>query len=182
MASHNGKTEPELVKACIDNDRLAQKALYERYQRAMYTLAYRIMGNFEDANDVLQEAFVKIFRGLPSFRGESTLGAWIKTIVVRTAFSKLRKEKRFFEPVDHLAANMTLDWGHRLDADYLEKAILALPEGYRTVFVLVEVEGYSHKEVAALLDISEGTSKSQLFYAKRKLRELLKEHFTNNAS
>jgi RNA polymerase sigma-70 factor (ECF subfamily) len=181
MATHTGMTEPELVKACMENDRLAQKALYDKYKRAMYTLAYRIMGNFEDANDVLQEAFVKIFRGLPGFRGESTLGAWIKTIVVRTAYSKLRKEKRFFEPVDNIASSMTIDWGHRLDADYLEQAIMALPEGYRSVFILIEVEGYSHKEVAALLDISEGTSKSQLFYAKRKLRELLKGHVNRDA-
>lgn len=181
MATHIGMTEPELVKACMENDRTAQKVLYDKYRRAMYTLAYRIMGDFDDANDVLQDAFVKIFRGLPSFRGESTLGAWIKTIVVRTAYSKLRKEKRFFEPVENVAASMTIDWGHRLDADYLEKAIMSLPEGYRSVFILIEVEGYSHKEVAALLDISEGTSKSQLFYAKRKLRDMLKGHVKSDS-
>ena len=157
----------------MENDRLAQKALYDKYKRAMYTLAYRIMGNFEDANDVLQEAFVKIFRGLPGFRGESTLGAWIKTIVVRTAYSKLRKEKRFFEPVDNIASSMTIDWGHRLDADYLEQAIMALPEGYRSVFILIEVEGYSHKEIADLLDITESTSRSNLVKARVKLQEAL---------
>ncbi|GIV31301.1 MAG: DNA-directed RNA polymerase sigma-70 factor [Saprospiraceae bacterium] len=173
MATHAAQTEAELVQACLNNDRAAQKALYDRYKRAMYTLSYRIMGNFDDASDVLQDAFVKVFRGLPTFRGESTLGAWIKTIVVRTAYSKLRKEKIYFEPVDKLPAREAIDWGHRLEIDYLEKAIMSLPEGYRTVFILIEVEGYTHKEVADLLDISEGTSKSQLFYAKRRLREML---------
>jgi RNA polymerase sigma-70 factor (ECF subfamily) len=140
----------------------------------MYTLAYRITGDFEAANDVLQDAFVKVFRGLNAFRGDSTLGAWIKTIVVRTAYSYLRKDKLFLESIENLPPGSQVDWGHYLDAEYLEKAILSLPEGYRTVFVLIEVEGYSHKDVAQLLGISEGTSKSQLFYSKKRLRESLK--------
>ncbi|MBI5914527.1 MAG: RNA polymerase sigma factor [Bacteroidetes bacterium] len=167
-------TETELVQSCLKNDRIAQKNLYDKYRKAMYTLAYRITGDFEAANDVLQEGFVKVFRGLGTFRGESTLGAWIKTIVVRTAYSYLRKDKHFFEPVENVPPGSQVDWGHYLDAEYLEKAIRSLPEGYRTVFVLIEVEGYSHREVAGLLGISEGTSKSQLFYSKKRLRALLK--------
>lgn len=166
-------TEAELIKACIAQDRLAQKDLYQRYCKAMYNVAYRITGDFESANDVLQEAFVKIFRALPRFRQESTLGAWIKTIVVRTALTHIKKQ-RHFEPLDYRAESTRIDWGgHSLDADYLEKAIKALPDGYRAVFVLIEVEGYAHKEVAELLDISVGTSKSQLFYAKKRLREAI---------
>ncbi len=167
-------TEKELVQSCLDHDRIAQKILYDKYRKAMFTLSYRITGDFESANDVLQEGFVKVFKGLPTFRGESTLGAWIKTIVVRTAYSHLRKDKQFFEPIENLPATAQVDWGHYLDAEYLEKAILSLPEGYRTVFTLVEIEGYGHKEVAELLGISEGTSKSQLFYSKKRLREILK--------
>ncbi|TAK44376.1 MAG: RNA polymerase sigma factor [Saprospiraceae bacterium] len=174
MTTHIGMTETELVQSCLKNDRIAQKELYEKYKKAMYTLSYRVTGDFESANDVLQEAFLKVFRGLPAFRGESTLGAWIKTIVVRTAYSKLRKDKQFFEPVENIPLAGHVDWGHHLDAEYLEKAILSLPQGYRTVFTLIEIEGYSHKEVAKLLTISEGTSKSQLFYSKKKLREILK--------
>lgn len=173
MTSPIGMSETELVHSCLKNDRLAQKNLYDKYKKAMYSLSYRITGDFESANDVLQDAFVKVFRGLPSFRGESTLGAWIKTIVVRTAYSYLRKEKMFFEDIDDLSQAPKIDWGHYLDTEYLEKAILSLPEGYRMVFVLVEIEGYTHKEVAGLLGISEGTSKSQLFYSKKKLREIL---------
>jgi RNA polymerase sigma factor (sigma-70 family) len=168
-------TEAELIKACLAKDRLAQKTLYNRYSRAMYTLAYRITSNFDMADDVLQEAFVKVFCNLDRFRGESTLGAWIKTIVVRTAFSKVRTRKTF-EPLENHHFSEPVDWGHRLDVEYLEKAIQALPEGYRAVFVLIEVEGYPHKEVAEMLGISIGTSKSQLFYAKKRLREMLKAY------
>ncbi len=170
-----GMSESELVKSCLANDRIAQRQLYDKYKKAMYTLAYRVCGDFETANDVLQDAFVKVFRGLNSFRGESTLGAWIKTIVVRTAYSKLRKAEPFFESIDNVPAGGHVDWGHYLDAEYLEKAILSLPTGYRTVFILIEVEGYTHKDAAELLGVTEGTSKSQLFYAKKKLREILEK-------
>lgn len=169
-------TESELIDACLASDRLAQKELYDRYSRAMYTVAYRITSDFDIANDVLQEAFVKIFRHLAGFRRESTLGAWIKTIVVRTALSRMRKEIRMEALEDHHHQDQIVDWGHHLDADYLEKAIQALPTGYRSVFVMIEVEGYSHKEVADMLDISVGTSKSQLFYAKKKLRKSLEKY------
>lgn len=166
-------TEAQLINACLADDRRAQKLLYDRYCRAMYTLAYRITNDFEEANDVLQEAFVKVFRSLKNFRGESTLGAWIRTIVVRTALSKIRRQNPT-EPLDVQHHTELIDWGHHLDSEYLERAIQGLPEGYRAVFVLIEVEGYSHKEVADMLGISVGTSKSQLFYAKKRLRETLK--------
>ena len=165
-------TEAELIQACLENDRLAQRKLYERYSNAMYTLAYRITNDFDLANDVLQEAFVKVFRGLAKFRKESTLGAWIKTIVVRTAISKVKKQP-VFEPLENHNGKDMVDWGNYLDAEYLEKAIQSLPEGYRAVFLLIEVEGYSHKEVAEMLKISVGTSKSQLFYAKKRLRKTI---------
>lgn len=169
-------TEAELIDACLDDNRLAQKELYDRYSRAMYTAAYRVTSDFELANDVLQEAFIKVFRHLKSFRRESTLGAWIKTIVVRTALSRIRKEIRMESLEDHHHQDQIVDWGHHIDADYLEKAIQALPAGYRSVFVMIEVEGYSHQEVANMLEISVGTSKSQLFYAKKKLKKSLAKY------
>lgn len=163
-------SEAELIEACIANDRLAQKALYEKYSRAMYTTAYRITNDFELAEDVLQEAFIKVFRHIQGFRQESTLGAWIKTIVIRTALSHIKKQPNT-EELDQNHLKDLVDWGDYLEAEYLEKAIHELPEGYRAVFVLIEVEGYSHKEVAEMLGISIGTSKSQLFHAKKRLRE-----------
>ena len=169
-------TENDLIEACLADDRAAQRDLYERYKRAMYSLCYRITGDHAVAADVLQDAFIKVFKHLSRFRRESTLGAWIKTIVVRTAYSQLRKAKRMpTEDIDGVDPNAYIDWGAgHLDAEYLERAILALPEGYRAVFVLIEVEGYGHKDVARLLGISEGTSKSQLYHAKKRLRAALR--------
>ncbi len=167
-------TESELIKACLEENRLAQKELYDRYRRAMYTTAYRMTNDFELANDILQEGFIKVFHNLDRFRGDATLGAWIKTIVVRTALSKLRSLK-VTEPLDTYRHDRVVDWGDYLEAEYLEKAIQSLSEGYRAVFVLIEIEGYPHKEVADMLGISVGTSKSQLFYAKKRLRSLIGE-------
>ena len=167
-------TEAELIDACIANERIAQKDLYDRYKKAMYTIAYRITGSFEESEEVLQDAFLSVFRNLTKFRRESTLGAWVKTIVVRTALKKVKK-KMYFEPIEdyHQKENF-VNWDNsNLDVEYLEKAINQLPDGYRTVFVMVEIEGYPHKDIAKLLDISEGTSKSQLFHAKKKLRSIL---------
>jgi RNA polymerase sigma-70 factor (ECF subfamily) len=168
-------SEVELIEACLANDRLAQKSLYNKYRQAMYTIAYRMTGDFDLANDVLQDAFINIFRNLAKFRRESTLGAWIKTIVVRTALKKIKQRPGFVELQQEHTSGM-VDWGNYLEAEYLEKAILALPDGYRAVFVMIEVEGYSHKEVANMLEISVGTSKSQLFYAKKRLRKTLQKY------
>ena len=169
-------SEIELVDACLANSRLAQKELYDRYKQAMFTLAYRVTGDFEQAADVLQEAFLKVFKHLASFRRESTLGAWIKTILIRTAYSQIRTSKLFMEPLDNSPAPEQIDWSVFSNAEYLEKAILDLPDGYRAVFTLIEIEGFAHKEVAELLGISVGTSKSQLFYAKKRLRETLQAY------
>ncbi len=166
------EAELALLEGCIAGDRRAQKALYDRYKDAMYTLAYRITNDFDQAHDVLQEAFLAVFRGLDRFRRESTLGAWIKTIVVRTAYKKLRRQP-VMEPLEESHTREMIDWGDHLDAAYLEQAIQALPPGYRSVFVLIEIEGYAHKEVAALLGISVGTSKSQLYHAKRQLQRTI---------
>lgn len=166
-------SENTLIQQCLLNDRNAQKALYDRYKNSMYTLACRITGDFETAAEVVQDAFLQVFRHLGDFQGKSTLGAWIKTIVVRAAISSLRKRRIRFEALeDHNEAD-SIDWGDAIDTEYLEQAIRALPEGYRAVFLLAEVEGYAHREIAELLGISEGTSKSQLFYAKKRLRATL---------
>ena len=170
MALVKKMTESELITSCLNHNRLAQKALYEKYCNGMYTIAFRMAGEQDLAADILQEAFIKVFKSLKTFRKESSLGAWIKTIVVRTALSRLKKQPKFNEYEAHLHET-AVDWGHYLDAEYLEQAIRMLPDGYRAVFVLIEIEGYAHKEVAELLGISIGTSKSQLFYAKKRLRQ-----------
>ena len=166
--------EESLLAGCLASQPLAQKALYNRYKDAMYTLAYRITGDSDLAADVLQEAFIGVFRGLKNFQKRSTLGAWIRSIVVRTAYKVLRKEKPM-QPLENVATDQVEDWGNYLDTEYLEQAIQDLPDGYRMVFILVEIEGYAHKEVAEMMGISQGTSKSQLFYAKRRLRKRLSQ-------
>lgn len=122
---------------------------------------------------------MQVFKHIGAFEQRSTLGAWIKTIVVRTALQKLQRRETAFEqwPDEYDAA--LPDWGSSpIDAMQLEQAIQRLPEGARAVFVLAEVEGYAHKEIAQMLEISEGTSKSQLFAAKKRLRELLLPYIT----
>lgn len=167
--------EKDIIAGCKRNDRRAQKALYERYKKRMYTLAYRITNDFEDANDVLQEGFVDVFRGLQKFEGKSKLSTWIHTIIMRRAIKKV-KGRMYFDDVDQVADTRSVDWGSSIDIDHLEKAIHDLPTGYRTVFTMVEIEGYKHREVADMLNISINSSKSQLFKAKRKLRDALSEY------
>jgi len=168
-------TENELLDACLRQERLAQKELYDRYKSAMYTVSYRITNDYDLASDAMQDAFISIFKSLHTFRRESTIGAWIKRIVVRAALKKV-KSVRQFEPIEDYNTGHLIDWGDFLEAEYLEKAIQNLPPGYRSVFVMIEVEGFSHKEVAEMLGISVGTSKSQLFYAKKKLRAALEAY------
>jgi RNA polymerase sigma factor (sigma-70 family) len=167
-------TDQQLISLCRQNDRRAQKALYDQYCKAMYTTAYRITGDVEWAGEALQDAFMQVFKHIGSFEQRSTLGAWIKTIVVRAALQKVDRRKSSMTSWPEEYSDTMLDWGTSpIDAMQLEQAIQRLPEGARAVFVLAEVEGYAHKEIAEMLDISEGTSKSQLFAAKKRLRELL---------
>ena len=165
-------TDSDLINACLKSDRSAQRILYDRYKRAMYTLAYRLTSDFDDANDVLQDTFLDVFRKLETFKGESTIGAWIRVILVRKAYKRLNKPK-LWELPDEVPESGEVTWSNNIDGEYLEKTISSLPEGFRMVFTLIEIEGYSHKEVANILGISEGTSKSQLFYSKKRLREIL---------
>ncbi len=168
--SNNEKT---IVQGCLQNNRQAQKDLYEKYKTEMYTLAYRITNNFEDANDALQEGFLQVFENLKSFKGNSKLGTWIHTIIARAAIKKIKNKIHFVE-INESITNGIIDWSMITDVRYLEEAIAALPAGYRTVFTLYEVEGFKHKEIAEMLNISVNTSKTQLFKAKRLLMEYLK--------
>ena len=162
-----------LIQRCLDENEKAYGDLYNKYKDAMYTNAYRITNDFDDAEDVLQEGFMQVFKDLQGFKMRSTLGAWIKTIIVRTAIRKLKSRRlQLFERLDENYSE-TIVWPEQLNAEYLEKAISLLPDGFRTIFLLIEVEGYTHKEAAELLDISIGNSKSQLFHAKRKLQKTL---------
>jgi RNA polymerase sigma-70 factor (ECF subfamily) len=163
--------ERELVLGCTRNDRIAQRDLYTKYCDAMFTIAYRIVNNRDDAHDALQDAFIQVFRDIGQYRFDSTLGAWIKTIVVRTSLRQLSKNRNLaFADMDDVKSDEMILIPDTLDSEYLEKVILSLPDGYRTVFLLTEVEGFTHEETAKMLGISPGTSKSQLHHAKKMLR------------
>lgn len=172
-------TRSELIEGCKRGDRYAQKKLYEEYADAMYNVCYRMLQNHEDAQDVLQNAFVKVFQNLDKFKYESTPGAWIKRIVVNHCMNHFRKEKGFVEEwKDYdMPDEDPVDIEESLyEVDIIKKAINALPEGYRAVAVLYLFEGYDHQEIAQVLKISESTSKTQFHRAKKKLKELLKEY------
>jgi RNA polymerase sigma factor (sigma-70 family) len=166
--------ERDLVKGCTRNDRIAQRELYNKYCNAMFSTAYRILNDYENAQDALQDAFIQVFRDIRQFRGSSTLGAWIKTIVVRTALHTLQKEKRLgWALIENSPEEVVIQIPDFMSSEYLEKAILSLPDGCRTIFLLLEVEGYTHAEAAKMLNINIGTSKSQLFHARFLLKQRL---------
>lgn len=167
-------TDDQLVEGCRKHKRKIQKQLYDYYCDAMYTIAYRICNDPDIAGDAMQEAFIQVFTDIDQFRGASSLGAWIKTITIRTSIRKIKKENMFAQFPEYSEGDGII-WPEEMRGKDLERAILALPEGARTIFLLIEVEGYKHREVAEILGISEGTSKSQLNYAKKLLQQELKD-------
>ena len=179
LATPSDIPKRELVERCqsvLGRDsadrRTAQRLLYERYKRAMFSTAYRITNDYDHANDALQDAFVEVFRNLDQFSFRSTLGAWIKTIVVRQAIRKQQLEGRFMT-LNEIIHDQPAPFRDTLTGAELDAAIRTLPDGARTIFLLAEVEGYAHREIAEMLGISEGTSKSQTSYAKKLLRQRL---------
>lgn len=168
--------ELELIQRCLRGDTPAQFTLYDRYVTAMYNTAVRIVVHTSEAEDVLQESFTKVFQRLHSFRRESTLGAWIKRIVVNTALNHLRQKKKLQFVALEAWAEQAPDIGEdpeTWDAPMLQDAIKKLPDGCRVVFTLFLVENMAHKEIAQELGISESTSKTQYMRAKKLLREHL---------
>ena len=167
-------SEKEIVEECLKNNRTYQKILYDKYKDGMYTVVYRILRNQDLSCDALQEGFIQVFLNLKSYSFKASLGSWIKTIMIRSALKILKKELQF-EELDQTAMNIAITWDENLTGEALDKAIADLSPGYRSVFLMIEVEGYSHKEVAEMLNISVGTSKSQLSRAKAVLQNNLKE-------
>ncbi len=172
-------TESDLIKGCIEGNRQLQKELYQRLSPKMYAVCLRYASHAEEAQDILQEGFIKVFRKLDSFRGDGSFEGWVRRIFVNTAIEHFRR-RRYLQPVTEKEEN-TLEGNSVSALDGLaEKDILALIQqlspGYRTVFNMYVVEGYSHKEIGEILDISEGTSKSQLSRAKVILQEKVKKY------
>jgi RNA polymerase sigma factor (sigma-70 family) len=168
----------------MEGNRRMQEELYRRFSPRMYAVCLRYAGSAEEAEDILQEGFIKIFKKLDSFRSEGSFEGWIRRIFVNTAIEHFRR-KRYLQPVTEKEEN-TLEGKYISVLDELaEQDILALirdlSPGYRTVFNMYVVEGYTHKEIADMLGISEGTSKSQLSRAKVILQEMVKKHLDQKA-
>jgi len=168
-----------LIEECRKGSRKAQFRVYELYSRAMFNTAYRITGNREEAEDMLQEAFTDCFANIGSYRNDSTFGAWLKTIVINRCISRLRKREAEMVYVDdfsrHEMAGEEPQENAWPDRSVIARAVERLPDGYRVVFSLYLLEGYDHEEISGILGISESTSKTQYLRAKVKLKSILKE-------
>jgi len=163
----------------MESDRRMQEELYRRFSPRMYAVCLRYAGNAEEAEDILQEGFIKVFKKLDSFRNEGSFEGWIRRIFVNTAIEHFRR-KKYLLPVTEKEEN-TIEGKYTSVLDELgAKDIMALVQelspGYRTVFNMYVVEGYTHKEIADQLGISEGTSKSQLSRAKVILQDMVRTH------
>ncbi len=171
-------TESDLLAGCLEGNRRMQEELYRRFSPRMYAVCLRYTGNAEEAEDILQEGFIKVFKKLGSFRSEGSFEGWVRRIFVNTAIEHFRR-KRYLMPVTEKEEN-TIE-GKYLSVldDLAARDIMALVQelspGYRTVFNMYVVEGYTHKEIADMLGISEGTSKSQLSRAKIILQDMVKQ-------
>jgi RNA polymerase sigma-70 factor (ECF subfamily) len=169
--------DAQLVQACLRGDSASQRLLYEQYRRPMFRICLRYGSSRQDAEDFLQEGFVRVFKDLRQYRMEGPLGAWIRKVVLNSILQHLRKRRLVFSGAElsdleglHAADE---DIPGNLDAEILTRYIQALPDGYRTVFNMFVIEGYTHQEIAEELAITVGTSKSQLSKARGMLRSWL---------
>lgn len=166
----------DLIDRCRQGDREAQFGLYKLYYRYMYNTGLRIVGNENDAEDIMQESFLSAFSKINSYEGKVSFGAWLKKIVVNRSLDYLKKRKVVFEEIDEKLADEEADpftETREIDIQMIRNAMMQLPEGYRIVFSLYYLEGYDHDEIAAILKISPGSSRSQLLRAKKKLKAFL---------
>ena len=179
---NSGKYAPKhlkLIEACKRGERKAQFELYRLYSSAMYNTCLRIVRDPDDAEDVMQEAFLKAFSRIGTYRREVSFGAWLKRIVVNKSldFLRLRRERVSLDEVGEVEEIPEENPGVielAYSADEIRRAIYALPEGYRIVLSLILLEGYDHEEVSEILRISNATSRTQYHRAKKRLAELLK--------
>ncbi|MCO5240514.1 MAG: RNA polymerase sigma factor [Chitinophagaceae bacterium] len=176
ISNHN-INESDLIKGCLAGDRRMQEALYQRFSPKMYAVCLRYAGKAEDAQDILQDGFVKIFKNLHMYRGDGSFEGWIRRIFVNTAIEHYRKQVNLYPVTENHENHLEtteLSAFDSLSMKDMMKMIQELSPGYRTVFNLYVIEGYSHKEIAEIAGISEGTSKSQLARAKGVLQNMIK--------
>ena len=190
----SGLTEAEAIERAKQGDAEAFEILYGLHKRRVYSLCLRMVGNPTEAEDLTQEAFLQLFRKIATFRGESAFSTWLHRLAVNVVLMQLRKKSLPEVSLDEMMEPQQEDAPRKdigapdhvlagsIDRVNMERAVGDLPPGYRIVFVLHDVEGYEHNEIAELMGCSIGNSKSQLHKARMKLRELLKFSKAERAS
>lgn len=168
-----------LVEQSKKGDRKAQFALYHQYVDAMFQISLRMLNNRADAEDILQESFVKAFKNLKQFKYESSFGAWLKKIVINNCINHLKKRKLNWIAIEDAQFDVSEETAENNQyqlpkIEQVKETIKQLPDGFRVVLTLYLFEGYDHKEISQILNISESTSKTQYYRAKNKLRQLIK--------
>jgi RNA polymerase sigma factor (sigma-70 family) len=170
-------TEEAILSGCLQNDAGAQRELYTRYSPKMLSVCYRFAHYREDAEDMLQEGFIKVFSQVHTFQNKGAFEGWVRRIMVHTCINHLKKNKKFNESVDIIYANGVQVREESVpsivQAKQIVECIRLLPLGYRTVLNLYAIEGYNHKEISAMLDVEESTSRSQYTRAKQMLEDIL---------
>lgn len=170
-------TEEAILQGCLRNESVAQKELYARYSPKMLAVCYRFAFNREDAEDMLQEGFIKVFNQIHTFLNKGSFEGWVRRVVVHTCINILKKNKKFNDCVDvEYASGVQVreeSVPSLIQAKQVVECIRQLPMGYRTVLNLYAIEGYSHREIALMLEIEESTSRSQYTRAKSMLENIL---------
>ncbi len=168
-------TDQELAKGCLAGQREAQQKLWKLYSGKMMSVCMRYADSRDEAQDLLQDGFIKVFEKIGQWQGSGPLGGWIRTIMVNTALTHLRNRSKWKNSTDLDAAEdldaQEVDAISQMQAEELLKLIAKMPTGYRTVFNLFAIEGYAHKEIAEMMQISENTSKTQFLKAKHWLKK-----------
>lgn len=167
-----------LIEGCLKNQRSSQKALYEVMSPKVFAICLRYADSYHNAEDLLQEGFIKVFKYIKNYRGDGSFEGWVKRIFVNTAIEHYRKKARMYPIVnlDNVDYDIKVEnISDTLELEDLQKLVQKLSPGYKTVFNLYAVEGYSHREIGEMLNISEGTSKSQLARARYLLQKMIKE-------
>jgi RNA polymerase sigma factor (sigma-70 family) len=173
----------ELVERCKNGDTPGYKELYNQYVKAMYNTCLRILNNATEAEDVLQESFIEAFKNLHSFEYRTSFGGWLKQICINRSINHLKKRKVVWLNIEktesyNRADEIPFDEAEQiLKVATVKKAIMQLPDGYRTVLSLYLLEGYDHEEIAGILQVAESTTRSQYIRAKQKLVQLLKKEY-----
>lgn len=172
-------SENELINGCLKREKSAQKRLYEQYSSKMYGICYRYVKDSMQAEDILVTAFMKVFDKIDQFKQEGSFEGWIRRIVVNESLTHLRRNRSMYIETDLEQADYQPDYDQlsdHLEAEDLLNLIAELPSGYQIVFNMYAIDGYSHKEIAEHLGISENTSKSQLSRARVYLQKKLVQH------